>query len=83
MIVSIIQVNSMLHSKLELIKCVPKLKRIRQLLEQNPYRGHFDDDDDDEENPKPKVSSFIFIVESISFSFVDHNGGSKKRSTSQ
>ena len=49
-----IQVNSILHSKLELIQCMPKLKRIRQLLEQNPYRGHFDDDD--EENPKAKVS---------------------------
>lgn len=53
-----IQVNSILHAKLELIPCMPKLKRIRQLLEQNPYRGHFDDvDDTDEENPKAKVAS--------------------------
>jgi hypothetical protein len=45
-------VNSILHSKLELTHCVPKLKRIRQLLEENPYRGHFDDD---EENSIRKV----------------------------
>ncbi len=44
--------NSILHSKLELTHCVPKLKRIRQLLEENPYRGHFDDD---EENSIRKV----------------------------
>lgn len=50
------QVNSILHSKLELTKCVPKLKRIRQLLENNLYRGHFDDrNDEDEENPIRKV----------------------------
>ena len=43
-----------MHAKLELTQCVPKLKRIRQLLEVNPYRGRFDDDEDDE-NPKAKV----------------------------
>lgn len=51
----LLKVNSILHAKFELTQCVPKLKRIRQLLEQNTYRGHFDDDDD-EENPKPKVT---------------------------
>ncbi|CAF2875539.1 unnamed protein product [Rotaria sp. Silwood2] len=45
-------VNSILHSKLELTQCVPKLKRIRQLFEENPYRGHFDD----EENSTRKIT---------------------------
>jgi hypothetical protein len=53
-----IQVNSILHSKLELTPCVPKLRRIRQLLEGNPYRGHFDDD---EENLTRKVLSLNTI----------------------
>ncbi|CAF3274204.1 unnamed protein product [Rotaria sp. Silwood2] len=45
-------VNSILHSKLELTQCVPKLKRIHQLFEENPYRGHFDD----EENSTRKIT---------------------------
>lgn len=53
--IEIIQVNSILHAKLELTHCVPKLKRIGQLLEENPYRGHFDDGNDDEEHPRRKV----------------------------
>ncbi|CAF3411247.1 unnamed protein product [Rotaria socialis] len=48
-------VNSILHAKLELTQCVPRLKRISQLFEENPYRGHFDDDNDIE-NPKPKIT---------------------------
>jgi hypothetical protein len=57
----IIQVNSILHSKLELTQCIPKLKRIRQLLEENPYQGHFDDNDD-EENPIRKVSTRVSFL---------------------
>ncbi|CAF0935715.1 unnamed protein product [Adineta ricciae] len=41
-----LKVNSILHAKYELTPCVPKLRRIRQLLEENPYRGRFDDDDE-------------------------------------
>ena len=52
-----IQVNSILHSKLELTLCVPKLKRIQQLLEEHPYRGHFDNDD--EENSTRKVWKYF------------------------
>ncbi len=59
-------VNSILHSKLELTQCVPKLKRIRQLLEDNPYRGHFDDD---EENSTRKVSTDIFSLKEKSSCF--------------
>ncbi|CAF0880358.1 unnamed protein product [Didymodactylos carnosus] len=40
-----LQVNSIVHSKFELIRCVPKLRRIRTLLEKNPYCGQFDDDE--------------------------------------
>ncbi len=60
------QVNSILHSKLELTQCVPKLKRIRQLLEENTYRGHFDNIDD-EENPIRKVLTDIFVLKLSSF----------------
>ncbi|CAF4352634.1 unnamed protein product, partial [Adineta steineri] len=40
-----LKVNSILHSKLELTQCVPRIRRIRQLLEENPYQGHFDDEE--------------------------------------
>ena len=43
-----LQVNSILHSKLELTQCMSKVKRISQLLERHAYRGQFDDNDDDE-----------------------------------
>ena len=45
LLIFIIQVNSILHSKLELTRCVPKLIRIRQVLEESPYGGHFDEED--------------------------------------
>ncbi|UJR28720.1 hypothetical protein I4U23_009949 [Adineta vaga] len=41
-----LKVNTILHAKYELTPSVPKLKRIRQLLEEKLYRGHFDDDED-------------------------------------
>ncbi|CAF4077115.1 unnamed protein product [Adineta steineri] len=47
-----LKVNSILHSKLELTQCVPRIRRIRQLLEENPYQGHFDD----EENTSRKIT---------------------------
>ncbi|CAF1119171.1 unnamed protein product [Adineta steineri] len=47
-----LKVNSILHSKLELTQCVPRIRRIRQLLEENPYQGHFDD----EENTTRKIT---------------------------
>ncbi|CAF1082000.1 unnamed protein product [Adineta ricciae] len=40
-----LKVNTILHSKYELTPCIPKLRRIRQLLEENLYRGRFDDDE--------------------------------------
>ena len=59
------QVNSILHSKLELTQCMSKVKRIRQLLERHVYRGQFDEADDDDSggNLRLKVLLPLLISE--------------------